>query len=114
LHCAEEEWGDEPCRWYRIGTQQAKEIGNGTGMICPDQQAKHFEISGGLRVTQETKRKARAVIPGIMHPPLIDAALCSMRTFPYSPSPSSSYTSCKDGMTTGIQRKIQGKGHPLL
>jgi len=28
--------------------------------LHPDRQAKHFEIAGGLRVTQEAKRKARA------------------------------------------------------
>jgi len=27
--------------------------------LHPDRQAKHFEIAGGLRVTQEAKRKAR-------------------------------------------------------
>ena len=29
-------------------------------LLHPDQQAKHFEIAGGLRVTQEAKRNARA------------------------------------------------------
>jgi hypothetical protein len=29
-------------------------------LLHPDRQAKHFEIAGGLRVTQEAKRKARA------------------------------------------------------
>ena len=29
--------------------------------LHPNRQSKHFEIAGGLRVTQEAKRKARAV-----------------------------------------------------
>ena len=35
-----------------------------------NRQAKHFEIAGGLRVTQEAKRKARAVQKknGVMNP----------------------------------------------